>query len=139
MENKEPFGTFWNLYPIRKNVVAARESWRIAIKKVSPEMILEAVEKYANDPHRDPSYTPFPARWLDEERWHDGPTPPRKLTEQEAKEREIEIAKIRDEKERKRSQDIANEFQLAKEKSVPMPDEIRSFLTSKGLLSPKHE
>ena len=79
MENREPFGTFWNLYPIRKNVVAARESWRIAIKKVSPEMILEAVEKYANDPHRDPSYTPFPARWLDEERWHDGPTPPRTI------------------------------------------------------------
>ena len=131
--NEEPFGTFWNLYPIRKNVVATRESWRIATHKVSPEIILKAVEKYALDPHRDPSYTPYPARWLDEERWLDGPNPPRKLTEQESKEKEIEVAKARDLYERQRSAQIADELQRAREQSVPMPEVVKRELTSKGI------
>jgi len=136
---EQPFGEFWNTYPIRKNVVAARESWRIAIKKVSPETILEAVKQYASDPHRDPSYTPFPARWLDEERWLDGPTPPRKLSEQEAKEYEIEQARIRDERERLRSAQIAQELQQAKERSVPMPKAIKAELIAKGIKRINHE
>lgn len=136
---EDDFEEFWNSYPIRKNVLATRESWRIALKKVSPEIILKAVKEYASDPHRDPTYTPYPARWLDEERWLDGPNPPRRLTEQEVREKELHNAYLRDEAERRRSEVIAEEFRRAKEQSVPMPESVKADLIAKGIKRVKDE
>jgi hypothetical protein len=100
----------------------------VAITKTAAQVIIEAVGKFASDPNRDPTFTPSPAKWLEEERWHDGPMPPRKYTPQESQERDLRLAKERDEAERKRSADVALEAEKAKEKAVPMPDHIKKEL-----------
>ena len=124
----DEFGQFWNLYPRKASVVSARGAWAVAITKTAAQVIIEAVGKFASDPNRDPTFTPSPAKWLEEERWHDGPMPPRKYTPQESQERDLRLAKERDEAERKRSADVALEAEKAKEKAVPMPDHIKKEL-----------
>jgi hypothetical protein len=124
----DDFGLFWNAYPRKVSVVSARKSWKIAITKVNPKIILDAVQAYAADPNRDPTFTPAPARWLEEERWSDDPLPPRKLGLQELREAELAQARLRDEVERKRSAELDLEAQKAKEQAVPIPEEIKKRL-----------
>ena len=64
----DDFGKFWNLYPRKTSVVSARGAWAVAITKTTAQVILEALEKYATDPNRDPTFTPSPTKWLEEER-----------------------------------------------------------------------
>lgn len=125
------FGMFWNLYPRKVSIVGSREAWRIAITKIDPEKIVEAVRQYALDPNRDPTYTPSPARWLDEERWMDGPMPPRKLTAEEAREAELAKSRQRDELERQKASEALRAEEEAKKQAVPLPPEIKRQLIQK--------
>jgi hypothetical protein len=124
----DDFGRFWNVYPRRVSVVSAREAWAVAITKTTAQALIDAAQAYASDPHRDPTFTPSPANWLSGERWLDGPMPPRKLSPEEALERDNRLSKERDELERKRSAEIAREFEEAKAKAVPMPPELKKQL-----------
>lgn len=125
------FGQFWNIYPRKVSVKSAREAWAIAITKDTPEVILKAATRLSNDPNLDLTYTPAPARWLDEERWHDGALPPRKISAVEAQEREQRLAKERDEAERLRSAKLAQEAEEREAKAVPMPPELKAELLAK--------
>jgi hypothetical protein len=100
----------------------------VAITKTTAQVILEALEKYATDPNRDPTFTPSPTKWLEEERWMDGPMPPRKYSPDEALERSSRFAKERDEAERKRSAEVSLEAEKAKANAVPMPDNMKKEL-----------
>jgi len=124
----DDFGKFWNLYPRRVSVVSTRGAWAVAITKTTAQVILEALEKYATDPNRDPTFTPSPTKWLEEERWMDGPMPPRKYSPDEALERSSRFAKERDEAERKRSAEVSLEAEKAKANAVPMPDNMKKEL-----------
>lgn len=124
----DDFGLFWNAYPRKISVVSTRQAWAVAITKVSPAVILEAVKKYASDPNRDPTFTSAPAKWLEEERWMDDPAPPRKLTLDELKERDLRFSKQRDEIERKRALEAHREAEEARKNAVPMPPEIKQQL-----------
>jgi hypothetical protein len=124
----DDFGLFWNAYPRRVSVVSAREAWKVAITKVNPKIILDATLAYAADPNRDPTFTPAPARWLDEERWQDDPMPPRKLTVDEAKEAELAKVRVRDKAERRKAAEMDLEAKKAKENAVPIPEEIKKRL-----------
>jgi hypothetical protein len=125
------FGQFWNIYPRKVSVKSAREAWAIAITKASPESIIEAATRLSNDPNLDLTYTPAPARWLTEERWHDGALPPRKITAVEAQEREQRVAKERDKAERLRSAELAQEAEIARQNAVPIPPELKAELLAK--------
>lgn len=124
----DDFGLFWNAYPRKVSVVSARQAWLEAIKKANSKVILDAVKAYAADPNRDPTFTPAPARWLEEERWADDPLPPRKLAPNELREAELAKAKQRDEEERRRSQEAIRIEQEHREKAVPIPDEVKKRL-----------
>ena len=125
------FGQFWNAYPRKVSVKSARDAWAIAITKAKPEDLVEAARRLAADPNLDITFTPAPARWLTEERWHDGELPPRRLSPQEAQEREIRLAKERDALERERSQRLSEEAKLAEQRAVPMPPELKAELLAK--------
>ena len=125
------FGQFWNIYPRKVSVKSAREAWAVAITKASPEAIIEAATRLAKDPNLDLTYTPAPARWLEEERWHDGALPPRKMTVQEAQERETRLAIERDKAERKRSAELAQEAELARQNAVPLSPKLKAELLAK--------
>lgn len=75
-ENPE-FSTFWAIYPRKEGKGAARNAYQKALQNVSAETILEAAERYRNDPNRDPAYTAHAATWLNQERWDDAPLPER--------------------------------------------------------------
>jgi hypothetical protein len=124
----DDFGLFWNAYPRKVSVVSTREAWKVAITKVNPKVILDAVKAYAGDPNRDPTFTPAPARWLEEERWADDPLPPRKLGTHELREVELAKARERDRIERERSAEAIRLDQQHRENAVPIPDEVKKRL-----------
>jgi len=124
----DDFGLFWNAYPRKVSVVSTREAWKVAITKVNPKVILDAVKAYAGDPNRDPTFTPAPARWLEEERWADDPLPPRKLGPNELREAELARARERDKAERDRSAEAIRLEQQHRENAVPIPDEVKKRL-----------
>ena len=125
------FGLFWNAYPRKVSVKSAREAWAIAITKAKPEALVEAAKNLASDPNLDLTYTPAPARWLTEERWHDGALPPRKLSPQEALEKDKKQAMERDALERQRSLELTREAEEREAKAVPMPPELKAELLAK--------
>ena len=125
------FGLFWNAYPRKVSVKSAREAWVIAITKAKPEALVEAAKNLASDPNLDLTYTPAPARWLTEERWHDGALPPRKLSPQEALEKDKKQAMERDALERQRSLELTREAEEREAKAVPMPPELKAELLAK--------
>ena len=58
----------------------------------------------------------------------DDPAPPRKLTLDELKERDLRFSKQRDEIERKRALEAHREAEEARKNAVPMPPEIKQQL-----------
>lgn len=79
------FDEWWSVYPNRKGKGAAKTAYKKALKKVSHELLLDSARRYRDDPNREQQFTPYPQKWLNEERWEDGPEPVRqqKLTNAE--------------------------------------------------------
>lgn len=72
------FTEFWTLYPRGDDKGGARKAWRAAIKKVSPDVIVEGVRRYSSDPNLpDRQYVPHARTWLNGERWGDPRLPSR--------------------------------------------------------------
>ena len=73
------FEEAWKAYPPegRRAKPKARERWKAAVKKASPEVILAGIVAYRDDPNRDPSHTKWMQGWLADERWNDPPLPSR--------------------------------------------------------------
>lgn len=67
----DPFADFWLLYPRRVAKLAARKAWA----KISPDLYAEilttlvAWRQVWRD--KDPEFLPYPATWLNGERWED--------------------------------------------------------------------
>lgn len=66
------FDKFWTAYPKKLNKNQAQKAWRSAIKKESAEVIIERAIAYANSANLpEMTYIPYPATWLNNERWAD--------------------------------------------------------------------
>lgn len=72
------FFAFWQAYPRKIAKGDAYKAWGAAIKLAEPVAIVQAAQRYADDPTRDPKFTPYPATWLRAERWDDGPAEQRR-------------------------------------------------------------
>jgi hypothetical protein len=121
------FDDFYKIYPRKTAKGAARRAW----ERLSPEDRGKAVEgalRYANDPNRDESFTAYPATWLNAERWLDDPMPPRKLSPEEIKARELLEARAKAEMERERQRKLDEDSRRAREEAVPMPDYLKEVL-----------
>jgi len=73
------FEDFWSIYPLRAKPPDARRAWDKAIKTTAPEVVIQGVIRYRDDPNRDPAFTAYPASWLNSRRWEDDPLPARPL------------------------------------------------------------
>lgn len=72
------FDAWYFAYPRKVGKDAARKAYAKAVKRVAPEVLLAAVQRYANDPNLpDAQFTPHPSTWLNEGRWDDEPLPAR--------------------------------------------------------------
>jgi hypothetical protein len=68
---------FWAVYPRKKSKEGARASWRKAIKKADPAVIIAGAERYASEREgADPQYTSHPTKWLNQGCWADEADPP---------------------------------------------------------------
>ena len=66
------FDLFWTAYPRRVAKGAARRAWAKAAAIADPARILEALEaQRAAGVFKETIYTPYPATWLNQERWED--------------------------------------------------------------------
>lgn len=66
------FDTFWSAYPRKVGKGSARKAWDKATKSTSPTVIIEAAIKFAGSrAEQDIQFTPYPASWLNAERWTD--------------------------------------------------------------------
>ena len=78
------FQTFWSFYPRRMNKRAAVKAWAVAVKETPAQIIIEGAARFGADPNLpEPQFIPYPATWLNNERWSDGPLPERKRTAEE--------------------------------------------------------
>lgn len=76
----DAFTAFWKAYPRKTAKGEARKAWPRAIKAAGGDLgkIVGGVRRYAADPNLpEPQFIPHPAKWLNDERWDDGPLPPR--------------------------------------------------------------
>ena len=97
LERERAFTEFWDSYPHKMDKARARK----AFGKLTKANRLEAIEgakRFAADPNLPPKrFIPYPATWLNGERWNDGPLPARtakgetisRASENEARLREL--------------------------------------------------
>lgn len=123
-----PFDLFWKTYPLKVSKGAARKAWDKVIAETDPETIIAGALKYAEDPNRHPSFTAYPATWLNAERWGDEALPPLDVSPEQKRAQELESARLKSERERQATEAWKAEQEESRRKSVPMPDSIRSLL-----------
>lgn len=82
------FAEWYAAYPLHKGRRAAAGAYARAVRAASPDRLLAAAERFAQDPSRDPAFTPHPATWLNQGRWDDeGPARPQLLNPAEERHR----------------------------------------------------
>jgi len=68
----EMFEAFWAAYPRRVGKGAARAAFDKACRKAKPEAIIAAIQAQVESGcFKDMTFTPYPASWLNGERWDD--------------------------------------------------------------------
>lgn len=73
----DSFDQFWASYPRKLGTGEARQAFTKAVKAHGPDVILEGVQRFANDPNLPaPQFIPRAATWLNQERWGDDPYSP---------------------------------------------------------------
>lgn len=74
------FTSFWNAYPKKVAKGAARKAYAAALKKADAQTIALAAASFAQAQARtEQKFIPYPATWLNGERWADA-TPPNLVT-----------------------------------------------------------
>lgn len=70
--NNDAFEEFWIRYPRKIAKGAAKKAWTAAAKKADPDTIVNAARSFAvRSAGSDPKFIPYPATWLNGERWAD--------------------------------------------------------------------
>lgn len=127
LETPDEFDNFWKAFPRKTAKGAARKAW----VKLTPEekrLAIVGAVRFAADPNRDATFTPHPATWLAAERWSDEPLPPRKLTQEEIRDREMAESRERARKEKEAAQRLTELEEAARNKAVPMPEDLKKLL-----------
>lgn len=71
---EQDFEDFYRAYPRHVGKGAARRAYATALKKISAGELLTAAGRFAADvTGKDPKFIPYPATWLNAERWGDDP------------------------------------------------------------------
>ena len=73
-EADEKFSHWWTIYPRRKGKGQARRAFKSAIKRIGWEQLRDATEAFSEHcKGKDPQFVPYPATWLNGERYDDEP------------------------------------------------------------------
>lgn len=121
-ELKIAWSEFWEVYPKRVGGAKAKEAFIKAWTKHG-NIVLEGARRFGADPNlpTDKQFIPYPATWLNQERWNDEPLPERKLSPEEVAERNAKLREIQRQKDREQSARLMAEMAEAKAKAAPPP------------------
>lgn len=128
---KEPLGDFalfWKEYPLKVGKQAARKAFEKAARTAKAEDIIAGAKRYSLDPNRHPSYTAYPATWLNAGRWADDPLPDRELSADEKKALEAAERARKAELERLDREAWKRALEEQRQVAVPMPEEVKEML-----------
>jgi hypothetical protein len=127
--NETPeFDLFWDQYPIKVGKAAAKKAWDKAIKIEKPDVIIQGAIRYASDPNRHPSFTAHASTWINAHRWNDSPLPPRVLSPEERRERDLMESRAKSEKERAETLRWQEEQREIEASAVPVPDYVKELI-----------
>lgn len=71
------FDDFWAVVPRKVGKQAARRAWEKAVKLEDPQVIVQKMREYRDDPNRVEEFTKHPSTWLNAGCWDDDPLPAR--------------------------------------------------------------
>jgi len=128
INKKELFVDFWNVYPLKVGKGAAQKAFEKAIRTTNADIIIKGAQRYKSDPNRVPGYTAHAATWLNAQRWLDDPLPQRNLSPAEIKEKELQEARAKAERERVENEAWFREQEEQRSRAVPPPAELRELL-----------
>jgi len=122
------FDQFWKNYPLRVGKGAALKAFQKAIRTTNADIIIKGALRYKLDPNRSQAYTAHASTWLNAQRWLDDPLPTRNLPPAETKEKELQDARAKAEREKAENEAWFKEQELQRERAVPPPAELRELL-----------
>jgi uncharacterized protein YdaU (DUF1376 family) len=128
INKKELFVDFWNVYPLKVGKGAAQKAFEKAIRTTDADIIIKGALRYKSDPNRVPGYTAHASTWLNAQRWLDEALPQRNLSPAETKEKELQEARIKSEREKEEAAKWFKEQEEARRNAVPPPAELRELL-----------
>lgn len=128
INKKDLFVSFWNEYPIKVGKGAAIKAFEKAIRTTDADIIIRGARRYKLDPNRVQGYTAHASTWLNAQRWLDEPLPMRNLSPAEMREKELQEARIKSEREKAESEAWFKEQEEARRNAVPPPAELRELL-----------
>jgi len=121
------FDLFWKTYPRKTAKGAARKAWD-KLTEENRKAALAGAARFAADPNREETFTPYPATWLNAEQWEDEPLPPAKLSQEAIREQETARAREKARRDREEAQRLTQLQDEARAKAVPMPDYLKDLL-----------
>jgi len=68
-----PFGEWWKVWPKKVQRRAAEKAYQAACHRADSTIILAATEKFAQSDKARGQFCPYPATWLNQNRWEDDP------------------------------------------------------------------
>jgi hypothetical protein len=75
LESSSRFDEFWDAYDHKFGKPAAKTAFAKAVKKAAPDLIILKAKEFRDDPNREPQFTPWPQKWLNQEGWTNPPIP----------------------------------------------------------------
>lgn len=73
----EAFEEWWATYPKKDDKRGTLPAWKRITREVDNTVLVEAAQRYRDDPNRSEQYTKLPKTWLNAGAWENGPLPPR--------------------------------------------------------------
>jgi uncharacterized protein YdaU (DUF1376 family) len=128
ISKKELFMDFWNVYPLKVGKGAAQKAFEKAIRTTDADIIIRGAQRYKSDPNRVQAYTAHASTWLNAQRWLDEALPQRNLSVAEIKEKELQEARIKSEREKEEAAQWFKEQEEQRLRAVPPPAELRELL-----------
>ena len=90
------FDSFWEHYPHKVDKARARKAFR-KIDRKKLKLVVEGAQRFAEDPNLPArAYIPYPATWLNGERWEDGPLPARSKRGESKTRAQENLARLRE-------------------------------------------
>lgn len=126
-DKRHLFDEFWKIYPLKVGKGAALKAFLKAVRTTEAEVIIKGATRYKSDPNRSQAYTAHASTWLNAQRWLDEALPMRNLSPEEKKQKELQEARVKAEREKEEAAEWFRQMEEQRSRAVPPPAELRNL------------